>query len=365
MFVSEFDSRACQTLRLNGAHDLAVDPDLSTWPLIEGDCHEIDWTDFRGEIDLLAGGPPCQPFSLGGVHKGQDDRRNLFPEAARALHEIHPRAFVFENVRGLARPSFRPYFDYIVRRLTLPGSLPNANETWEGHDRRITEEIGGIEPFFRYDVKTKIVNAADFGLPQQRHRVFFIGFRGDLGIEWEFPAATHSADALIRDQLDGTYWKEHGLKPRSIEVAESRRARIEKLDLSGVARWRTLRDAISGLPEPIDGVEAPGFDSHFGIPGARLYKGHSGSRLDWPAKSVKAGVHGPPGGEHIVVRDDGSYRYLTVRECARLQGFPDDYEFAGPRSEAMRQIGNAVPVELGRVMVSHVASQLRARVRQA
>jgi DNA (cytosine-5)-methyltransferase 1 len=361
MFVSEYDARACQTLRANGAHDLALDPDISTWPLIEGDCHEIDWTAFRGEIDLLAGGPPCQPFSLGGVHKGQDDKRNLFPEASRALHEIHPRAFVFENVRGLARPSFRPYFDYIVRRLTVPGSLPNDGEAWEDHDRRLIGEIDRVEPFFRYDVKTKVVNAADYGLPQQRHRVFFIGFRSDLDIDWEFPAPTHSSDALLRDQMDGSYWREHGLKPRAVDVAESRRARVAALD-PDASRWRTLRDAISDLPEPVDGQETPGINAHIGIPGARLYKGHSGSALDWPAKSVKAGVHGPPGGEHIVVRDDGSYRYLTVRECARLQAFPDDYRFAGPRSEAMRQIGNAVPVELARVMVSHVAEKLRARI---
>jgi DNA (cytosine-5)-methyltransferase 1 len=80
--------------------------------------------------------------------------------------------------------------------------------------------------------------------------------------------------------------------------------------------------------------------------------------LDWPAKSVKAGVHGVPGGEHIVVADDGSIRYMSVRECARLQGFPDDYVFVGPRSETMRQIGNAVPVALGQVMAEAVAQRL-------
>ena len=80
--------------------------------------------------------------------------------------------------------------------------------------------------------------------------------------------------------------------------------------------------------------------------------------MDWPAKTVKAGVHGVPGGEHILLRDDGTYRYLTVRECARLQGFPDDYRFIGPRSEAMRQIGNAVPVPLARLMAAAVAERL-------
>jgi DNA (cytosine-5)-methyltransferase 1 len=74
------------------------------------------------------------------------------------------------------------------------------------------------------------------------------------------------------------------------------------------------------------------------------YHGHTGNPIDRPAKTVKAGVHGVPGGEHVLVRDDGSYRYLTVRECARLQGFPDCYRFEGPRSEAMRQTGTALPI---------------------
>jgi len=80
------------------------------------------------------------------------------------------------------------------------------------------------------------------------------------------------------------------------------------------------------------------------VPDARLYPKHTGSKLDWPAKTVKAGVHGCPGGEHIVVFDDGSHRYFTVRECGLLQGFPRKYAFPVLRTPAMRQIGNAVPV---------------------
>lgn len=82
--------------------------------------------------------------------------------------------------------------------------------------------------------------------------------------------------------------------------------------------------------------------------GARTYPGHTGSRLDWPSKALKAGVHGVPGGENMVVLDDGSVRYYTTREAARLQTFPDDYVFQGPWSKDMRQIGNAVPVRLAR-----------------
>ena len=90
--------------------------------------------------------------------------------------------------------------------------------------------------------------------------------------------------------------------------------------------------------------------NHVGIPGARSYKGHEGSRYDEPAKTLKAGGHGVPGGENMLLRDDGTVRYFTVRESARLQTFPDTYVFSGSRSEAMRQIGNAVPVVVAELL---------------
>lgn len=363
IIVSELNERACQTLRANGGYDYEGELGESGWPLIEGDCHAVDWRPWEGQVDLLAGGPPCQPFSIGGVHRGDSDPRNLFPEAARALAEMHPRAFCFENVRGLTRATFRPFFDYIIARLSAPLLRPRENESWEEHFQRLRGEAEQVPERERYDVAWQVVNAADYGLPQQRHRVFIVGFRADLGVEWEFPAPTHSRDALLQSQADGSYWDEHALPPREpiAPISAAKRQRLKEQEQP--LRWQTLRDALKGLPEPQDGMDSPGWHNHVGIPGARLYAGHSGSRLDAPAKSVKAGVHGCPGGEHIVVRDDGSYRYLTVRECARLQSFPDEWKFEGPRSEAMRQIGNAVPVELGRVMVERIAGHLRGRVR--
>lgn len=366
LVVSELDGRACQTLRRNRGEGLDLfhqAAESAVWPVIEGDCHQVDWTPWRGQVDLLAGGPPCQPFSLGGVHRGDSDPRNLFPEAARALAEMHPRAFCFENVRGLARPSFRPYLEYIVARLEYPHLRPRDDEFWEDHLRRLRREAKHVPDVERYTVAWKVVNAADYGLPQQRFRVFFVGFRSDLGVDWSFPEPTHSQDGLLWAQVRGEYWDEFSLPAREPKAAASRLTRLRTSARPETARWRTLRDAIRDLPEPVDGQEAPGWNNHVGIPGARLYHGHSGSDLDWPAKSVKAGVHGCPGGEHILVREDGSYRYLTVRECARLQGFPDDWVFEGPRSEAMRQIGNAVPVPLAKLMVERIAGCLRGRVR--
>ena len=106
----------------NGAGRIEVPGDSGgLWPLIEGDCHKIDWSPLRGEVDLLAGGPPCQPFSIGGIHRGIDDPRNLWGEAARALREIEPHAFLFENVRGLARPKFRGFFEAVLDDLAEAG----------------------------------------------------------------------------------------------------------------------------------------------------------------------------------------------------------------------------------------------------
>jgi DNA (cytosine-5)-methyltransferase 1 len=353
--MNEYDARSCVTLRANGARN--YEPGMvADRPLIEGDCHDIDWNQWRGQVDLLAGGPPCQPFSIGGVHRGQTDHRNLFPEAIRALDELRPRAIFLENVRGLARASFRAYFDYILLQLRVPHLRPKPGQHWHEHQAELERQVKREPPRSRYELSWMLVNAADYGVPQLRWRILIVGFRADLGVEWRFPAATHSRRALVAAQESGTYWSEHGIET----PPSSRGPRLAVQD--DRQRWRTVRDALKGLPEPVDGQEHPGFHNHVGIPGARLYTGHSGSNLDWPAKSVKAGVHGCPGGEHILVRPDDSYRYWTVRETARIQGFPDSHQFAGPRSEAMRQIGNAVPVPLARLIAEGIARELRTTV---
>ncbi len=121
--------------------------------------------------------------------------------------------------------------------------------------------------------------------------------------------------------------------------------------------WSTVRDAISDLPDP---ENHPGeIPNHRFQPGARSYHGHTGSPLDEPAKALKAGDHGVPGGENMLARPDGRVRYFTVRESARLQNFSDDYVFHGSWSETMRQLGNAVPVTLGRVIARDVGWCLR------
>ncbi len=351
--VIEWNADACTTLRENQRRGVAP---VSEWPEVyQGDVRAFTYTSTGGPIDLVAGGPPCQPFSLGGKHQAQRDDRDMWPEAVRAGRELRPSPFIFENVRGLVRPKFAAYFEHVVLQLAHPEMVRKHGETWEAHRARLTKHAGRTSGDLRYDVAYRVVNAADFGVPQRRQRVFIVGFRRDLGAAWSFPDATHSHAALVRSQNGGDYWDRHS-------VSRRQRPAQPPLDLDldepTTKPWITVRDALVGLPEPREGSDARGVLSHRLQPGARSYAGHTGSPLDEPAKTLKAGDHGVPGGENMLRRPDGSVRYFTVRESARLQTFPDDYDFSGAWSEAMRQIGNAVPVDLAHAMAGAVRDKL-------
>lgn len=123
--------------------------------------------------------------------------------------------------------------------------------------------------------------------------------------------------------------------------------------------WVTVRDALRGLPEAAP-EETGASMNHWQIVGARAYSGHAGSALDWPSKTIKAGVHGVPGGENTVVDETGSLRYYTLREAARIQTFPDDHFFEGARIHVTRQIGNAVPCALAAAVAKQIFQILGA-----
>jgi DNA (cytosine-5)-methyltransferase 1 len=269
-----------------------------------------------------------------------------------------------ENVKGLLRPSFAPYYNYIIRQLKAPFEEPLEGEDWRDHDRRLGKLLAedDYDPTKRYDVTFRLVNAADYGVPQVRWRVFVVAFRKDLGLEgWEIPDGEYSEAALLHDQASGAYWERHGIVPRPEIVSEM----LPIAD--GKESWQTVRDALRkkpALPPPLEPLEAklehPDFLHHFGWPGAREYAGHTPNDLDKPAKTVKAGVHGVPGGETVLRLDNGSIRYMTVREVARVMSFPDDHRLEGPRGEQMRQLGNAVPVDLAKFMAKAVTDALRS-----
>lgn len=338
------------------------------WPLIEGDVHQQDFTAWDGRVDLVSGGPPCQPFSIGGKHRAMGDGRNLFPEAARAVREVRPRAFVFENVKGLLRDSFAKYFAYIVLQLTYPGVTKRMNEDWTEHLSRLERiKTKATSVDLRYSVVWRLLNAADYGVPQRRERVFIVGFRSDMGIPWAFPAATHSREALLATQWStGDYWERHGVAGRSrpstpIQFAHFADDSLLFREPIGRKPWRTVRDAISDLGEPAREASRARFPNHVLQSGARPYTGHTGSPLDEPAKTLKAGDHGVPGGENMLRFPNGDVRYFSVRESCRLQAFPDQYVFEGSWTENMRQLGNAVPVTLGEVVLRSVRSALELR----
>jgi DNA (cytosine-5)-methyltransferase 1 len=362
--VVEKDKDCCQTIRENQRNGCAL---LAGWRLFSGDVRKFDYSRITGDVDLLAGGPPCQPFSIGGKHKGPLDKRDMFPQMARAVRELRPRAVMVENVKGLLRESFAKYFEYVTLQLAYPELESKADEDWTDHLSRLERHhTKGKDKGLHYNIVFRPLNAANYGVPQKRERVIIVGFRADLGIEWSFPNATHSQDSLLINQwITGEYWERHrvakkhrpALPPRLARRIEGLRSQHTLSLFDQQQPWRTVRDALVGLPDP-ECEDCSGWRNHQHNPGARRYVGHTGSPLDEPAKTIKAGDHGVPGGENTIVKSDGSLRYLTVRESARLQTFPDDYVLQGAWTEAMRQLGNAVPVLLAETVANGIMERL-------
>ncbi|OUC79483.1 DNA cytosine methyltransferase [Gordonia lacunae] len=348
--VAEWDRWSCDTVRENRDRGYSL---VQGVDVHEGDVRDVDWSVIPEGVDLVSGGPPCQPFSAGGKGNAADDNRDMFPATAEVIRQLKPRAFIIENVRGLARAAFSDYYTYIQLRLGHPEITANDGESWGDHYARLQSEHTSVRSDLQYKVIPKLVNAADYGVPQQRWRVFFIGFRSDVDAEWSFPTPTHSAGALRDTQANGEYWERHKVaqKYRDFRVRASADSDVS------LKPWRTVRDGLRGLPNPTV-YGSTKYLNHVLQPGARSYPGHTGSYIDAPAKALKAGVHGVPGGENMLRDVDGTVRYFTVREAARLQTFPDAYQLHGPWGEAMRQLGNAVPVMLAETVALSVREHL-------
>lgn len=327
----------CSTLRLNHGIDPADYPE----DVLEGDVRDVDWGRWSG-IDVITGGPPCQPFSLGGRARAADDPRDMFPTMTGAVAALMPRAFLVENVRGLLRPSFSDYHRYILLRLANPCHKAGAGETWRDH-------MGRLESLDQrcsdYVVAESLVDAADYGVPQHRRRVIITGMRRDLGLEAPLmPPPTHSGAALRREQESGAYWRRVGHVDTGTRAPEA--------GDPDLLPWMTVREAIS---PPVIGDDP--MSSLRPKTAARIYKGHTGSDPDLPSKTVKAGVHGAPGGENMTVLEGVPVAY-TARDAARIQTFPDKVAFCGTHSSVMRQIGNAVPVALAMIAASRIIDSI-------
>lgn len=344
----EWNPDACNTLRHNYDERL----------IFEGDIRNFDFS-VHTDVDIIAGGPPCQPFSMGGKARGKEDARDMFPSAVRSIRELLPKAFFFENVKGLLRDSFREYIEYILLQLRYP-TIVDTHDNINNHIADIHKASRHLSDRETYDVSINLVNAADYGVPQKRERVVIIGVRRDVGKNWVLPQPTHSFDALLWDKyVTGDYWERHGITPSNKEYAKFDGFKARLTDKFGffppeTKPWVTTRDALKGMPQPGEATFFP--DEHIVREGARAYPGHTGSPYDEPSKTLKAGAHGVPGGENMIKFCDGSCRYLTVFEAKRIQTFPDGYHILGSWSEAMRQLGNAVPVKLAQTISDSLIS---------
>lgn len=285
----EFDHAACETLRTN----------RPGWNVIEGDIHDVDFTEYRGEIDLVTGGAPCQAFSYAGKKLGFGDiRGTLFAEFARCVRETNPKMFLFENVRGLlSHDSGRTY-------ATIKHEF---------------EELG-------YSVQHQILNACYYGVGQKRERIIVIGIRNDLTekIRFEYPKADEEWTTL-RQAL--------AFVPKSDgqEFSANKKRVMDLVPPGGC--W-------VDLPEDV-AKEYMG-KSYYSGGGRR----GMARRIAWDEPCLTLTTS--PSQKQTERCHPDETRPFTVREYARIQSFPDWWQFCGTIGDQYKQIGNAVPVEMAR-----------------
>ncbi|HET9895444.1 MAG TPA: DNA cytosine methyltransferase [Streptosporangiaceae bacterium] len=285
----EIDPDACETLRRNRG---------AVWKIIEDDVANVDGHAFLN-VDLLAGGVPCPPFSIAGRQLGEEDDRDLFPQALRLAAEIGPRAVLLENVRGLAASRFDGYRAQVLARLRSLGF-----ETW-------------------WD----LVNASDHGVPQLRPRFVLVAVRQPWAgwFRWPSPAAgpPPTVGQTLADLMAARAWP-------------------------GAAAWSQGANAIS--PTIVGGSKKHG--------GPDL--GPTRARAAWRELGVDGlGIADDiPGPDYPA----GKRPRLTIRMVARLQGFPDSWEITGRKTAAYRQVGNAFPPPVARAFGTAIANALRRTV---
>ena len=268
IILVELEPLACETLRIN----------RPKWNIIQGDLRTFEATSYNGQVDLLAGGVPCPPFSIAGKQLGQMDDRDLFPEALRLAKECNPKAILLENVRGLLNPKFEDYRNEII------GTLENLG----------------------YKTDWQLLNASEFGVSQLRPRAILV--------------------ALKKEYFNYFKWPEKQKeKPKS--VGELLYEAMAELGWESVDEWRKKANKIA--PTIVGGS-----------------KKHGGADLG-PTRAKKAwaelGVDGKGLANHPPTNGYKGNPRLTLGMTALIQGFPKDWKFAGKKTPAYRQVGNAFP----------------------
>lgn len=240
-------------------------------------------TDSIPDCDIIIGGFPCQGFSVANTKRHENDERNaLYKQLIRVILAKKPKFFLAENVKGIVSLSKGKVFQMILKDF---------------------EDLG-------YKVKYKILNAADYGVPQTRLRVIIVGVRNDIDFDYQYPAPTHSKDAI-----------------------------------NGMPKWVSVYEAIKDIPDP----DLPNSLTNHEYSKYKLnFNGYLGHRIldpDKPAPTVTA--RGDNKGGVVILPHPNAQRRMSCRELATIQSFPLGYEFMGTRSSVYRQIGNAVPPLLG------------------
>jgi len=283
----ELDPDACETLRLNRG---------SEWKIIEDDIHNVDGRAFSG-IDLLSGGVPCPPFSIAGKQLGQEDDRDLFPQALRLVAEISPRAVLLENVRGLATRRFDTY------------------------RAQVLEQLHGLG----YQTWWDLVHASDHGVPQLRPRFVLVAISEPWAAHFQWPSASPVPPPMVGQAL-------HDL--------------MAERGWPGADAWRERAHGIA--PTIVGGSKKHG--------GPDLGPTRARARREW----AKLGVDGRGIAYEAPLPGFSGTPRLTVRMAARIQGFPDDWAFTGRKTASYRQVGNAFPPPVARALGEAIRRALEA-----
>ena len=293
-----------------------VRPEWKVFAGEPGDVTQVNWRHYRGLVDIIHGGPPCQPFSVAGRQKGKEDSRDMFPEFIRAVLEIEPIAFVAENVTALVGKKFSSYLKEVIER-----SLSH-----------------------NYTLMRVILSASSFGIPQKRKRVFFVGFRQEkMATTYQSPLPTHAWNHLPTDNAKTPV----------------------QLDLFPLLEQSETLQPCMGVREAL-GLPDIGFDSlsptiRSSLTGPR----HTTSVLSSvSAQKIWEKLQIWPNGvalnreqARLFVPDNGHFR-LSVPDCAILQGFPESWSFNGAVYKALGQIGNAVPPPMAYKVAVSIAQAL-------
>lgn len=292
--LNEIDKWACQTLRKNRPN----------WNVLEGDIKDFSFEEYYGSVDLVTGGFPCQAFSYAGKKLGLNDARGtLFYEFARVVKEVMPPVCIGENVRGLLSHE---------KGKTLEGMIS------------ILDEIG-------YNVvPVKVLKAINYKVPQKRERLIMVGIRKDIGVEYQYPKK-HNKIYNLKDALKkGDLFDKNVPKSDGAKYPESKKQILDLIPPKGY--WRDL---------PVD-LQKEYMGGSFYLGGGKTGMAR---RIGWDEPCLTLTCS--PAQKQTERCHPDETRPFTVREYARIQTFPDTWKFEGSTSQQYKQIGNAVPVNLG------------------